>query len=218
MRKRLRMVGLLDDQLRTCASCQLHSNGRCKPYLGPDAKYAIIGEAPGYNEVRENEPFVGQAGEILWNAMNAKGLYKKDFFIINSVNCRPVDEQKSWKNGKPTEEEQEKCKPWIRKYLNVIKPEGVLVLGNYAMYTITGNDSGIMSINGDVLSESEVNVGFRLKMPYVLSIHPALCIYRKDEGRAMLAASIGALKQVVEDRKPNKEFYDFLEDDELWSL
>jgi len=216
--KQIRMVGLLDDQMRQCTKCGLHRNGRCKPYLGFDVKYAIIGEAPGYNEVRDNEPFTGPAGEVLWNIMNSQGLYKKDFFIINSVNCRPVDEHKTWKNGKPTEAQQHFCKPWIRKYLNVLKPEGVLVLGNYAMHTVTGSNTGIMSLNGTVLEEMELDPSFRFNIPYVLSVHPALCIYRKEEGRQMLSESISKFKNTAKPKDKPKQVFDFLEDEELWKI
>lgn len=219
--KQLRMLKLLDSQINQCKACSLWQNSRAKPYWTESSKYAIIGEAPGYNEVRLNEPFVGTAGEILWDIMDDKGFSKEEFLVINSVNCRPVDEWKEWKNGKPTEEEQLTCKPWIRKYLKVMKPEGVLILGNYAMFTVTENNTGIISLNATVLTGVEPKHDFRFNIPYVLSIHPAYCIYNKNEGRVMLAESISAFKKAIEDNKPiapTKEFYDFLEDEELWKI
>ena len=180
--KQMRMLELLDNQINKCKACSLWQNSRAKPYWTESSKYAIIGEAPGYNEIRLNEPFVGAAGEILWEIMDDKGFSKEEFLVINSVNCRPVDEIKEWKNGKPTEDEQLACKPWARKYLKVLKPKGVLLLGNYAMFTVTGNSTGIMSLNATVLTEAE-SPDFRYNnIPYVLSVHPALCIYRKNEG------------------------------------
>lgn len=216
--KQMRMLELLDSQINKCKACSLWQNSRAKPYWTEFSKYAIIGEAPGYNEIRLNEPFVGPAGEILWDVVGDKGFSKEEFLVINSVNCRPVDEIKEWKNGKPTEDEQLTCKPWVRKYLRVLKPEGVLILGNYAMFTVTGNNSGIMSLNATVLTESEPKHDFRYNIPYVLSVHPALCIYRKEEGKMLLAESIRAFKKAVEDNRPDKEFFDFLEDDELWKI
>lgn len=219
--KQMRMLELLDGQIRKCMACDLHVNSRCKPYWTEGSRYAIIGEAPGYNEIRLNEPFIGAAGEILWDVMETNGLTKEEFLIVNSVNCRPVDLYKEWRNGKPTEEQQLTCKPWVRKYLKVMKPEGVLILGNYAMFTVTGNDSGIISMNAAALSESEVDYALRFNIPYVLSIHPAYCIYNKNEGTMMLAESIRKFKEIIKAReadRPNKEFFDFLEDEELWKI
>jgi len=185
-RKR-QMLSLLDDQIQNCDNCNLHYGGRCKPYWTENFKYVLIGEAPGKNEVEENTPFCGKAGKHLWDAMNKNGLNRDDFLIINSVNCRPV---KDGKNGKPELHQMEKCKKWINKYVRVANPSKILLLGNYALGTILGYD-GIMRLNGMVFDNEE----FQCKV--VASIHPSMCIYRRDEGRKMLEESIGVFSNVV---------------------
>ena len=220
--KQIRMLDLLDKQIRHCSACKLHLNGRCKPFYTKHSKYAIIGEAPGYNEIRDNEPFAGPAGEILWRTMADYGLAKEDFLIINSVNCRPVNEVKTWKNGKPTEDQQNKCREWVRKYIKVFEPEKLLVLGNYAMYSALGQSQGIMNLNATIVDNRSLWKDYKLleydDAPYVLSVHPALCIYRKDEGLQMLSESIAKFKEISERKKPGFDFDDFLEDEELWKI
>jgi len=222
--KQIRMLVLLDNKIRVCKKCDLHNNGRCKPFYTKESRYAIIGEAPGSNEVRDNEPFTGAAGDILWETMADHGLEKDKFLIINSVNCRPVDENQSWKNGKPTEDQQDCCREWVRKYIRVFEPEKILVLGNYAMYSALGHGQGIMKLNATIIDENQVNFALAGTLgydnaPYVLSVHPAFCIYRKDEGLQMLSESIARFKEIEPPSPPMPDFVtDFLEDEELWKI
>jgi uracil-DNA glycosylase family 4 len=220
--KQIRMLDLLDQQIKHCTACKLHKNGRCKPFYTRKSKYVIIGEAPGYTEVKDNEPFSGPAGEILWNIMDGRGFEKDDFLIINSVNCRPVDEVKTWKNGKPTETQQIPCREWARKYIKVVEPKKILILGNYAMFTALGMSYGIVNLNASTPDKSLKKM-LEYDVPYVLSVHPAYCIYRKDEGLDMLAESISRFRDLEEpEPEPEPEmdfgFKDFLEDEDLWTI
>ena len=183
--KQTKMLHLLDKQIQQCTRCDLHENGGCKPYWTEQSKYIILGEAPGRNEVTSNEPFIGSAGKNLWSIMAEFGLTKEDFLIINSVNCRPVNGNK---NGKPTKEQMLTCRPWIRKYIKVLHPELILVLGSYPLLTLTGL-KGIMSLNGEVIHSAEFDVDT------VMSIHPAMCIYKGEEGKQMLRESIKVFKE-----------------------
>jgi DNA polymerase len=164
------------------------------------SKYVIVGEAPGKNEVVENIPFTGMAGDILWNTIyNVAGLCKADFGIINSVNCRPTD---GMRNLKPSHEDRMACQQWIRKFIKVIGPEKALILGNYAMGTMLGRNSGIVRLNA-----VEGNLREYGNIPFVTSVHPAYAIYNKDEGLEKLTESIEKFKEV----KQHIQF-DFFED------
>jgi len=186
-KKTVRMLQLLDKQVQSCERCILYKNGRAKPYWTEKARFAILGEAPGRDEVVNNTPFIGKAGEKFWSAMESFGLYREDFLIINSVNCRPV---KDGKNGKPTDEQMDVCRMWFRKYLKVLKPSKILTLGSYAYFTLTGNRSIMKDINGVL----DYNEEFGTQVVY--SVHPAYVIYNPEEGQKMLCESIKCFKGV----------------------
>lgn len=184
------MLQLLDEQVLNCKRCGLHSGGRCKPYWTTRSRYVIVGEAPGSLEVVENTPFIGMAGQVLWGTINKiTGLFRADFAIINSVNCRPTD---GMKNLKPSPSDRAACQQWIRKFIKVIEPEKVLILGNYAMGTMLGKSSGIVRLNAtDGLLDS-----YYKNVPFVISVHPAYTIYNKDDGLQKLEEAIEKFKDV----------------------
>lgn len=172
------------------------------------SKYAILGEAPGANEIKFNEPFYGKAGTILWDIMTEFGLYKDDFVIVNSVNCRPVKEsQRGWVNSKPDEHHQGMCRKWFRKYFKVTKPRKMIVFGNYAMGTLINEYSGIIKLNAEDFHSKEFDI------PYVLSIHPAFVAYNKD-GLSLLEHSIETFKNLAQETYED----DFMNDEELWKI
>jgi DNA polymerase len=191
--KQLRILELLCSQIKECIRCNLHHGGRCRPFYTPASKYVIIGEAPGAQEVRQNAPFSGQAGKILWETIYNNKLKIIDFAIINSVNCRPTD---GYKNTKPTLYDVKACQQWIRKFIKVIKPEKVLILGNYAMETMLGRITGITKFNATDGTLTEYD-----NTPYLISVHPAYAIYNKDKGQQMLNESI---KEFYNMKKPTQ--------------
>jgi len=204
--KQYKMLTLLDDQILSCKRCSLWEapipgGVRCKPYWTAKSKYVIVGEAPGREEVRERTPFVGQAGYILWNEVyNAMKLTRENFAIINSVNCRPTD---GVRNLKPTPEQQMACYQWVRKFIKIVEPEKMLILGNYAMGTMLGENSGIIKMNGTVGEHKEFD-----NLSYVISVHPAFCIYNKEEGPPKLFTAL----EVFRDLKPKQKQLSFLDD------
>jgi len=182
--KQLRMLELLCGQIKNCVRCGLYSpGGRCRPFYTPASKYVIVGEAPGAVEVKQNKPFSGQAGNILWETIYNNKLKLIDFAVINSVNCRPVDSH--YRNMKPTLDQAKACNQWVRKFIKVIEPEKVLILGNYAMSTMLNRISGIVQFNALEGSLKEYD-----NTPYVLSVHPAYAIYNKAEGQKRLNEAI----------------------------
>lgn len=192
--KQIKMLQLLDEQILSCKRCSLHEQSvpggvRCKPYWTRNSEYVIVGEAPGREEVRDGTPFVGQAGSYLWDAIyRILGIHRDSFAIINSVNCRPTD---GFRNLKPTSEQQKMCYQWIRKFIKVVEPEKMLILGNYAMGTMLGRNTGIIRMNGVDGTLKEFD-----RLPYVISVHPAFCIYNRDEGPQKLEEAIKAFKEL----------------------
>ena len=185
--KQMRMLELLDGMISQCTDCELHTGGRVKPYWTPMSIFCALGEAPGKDEVDQNEPFVGKSGEILGESMSKQGFRKEQFLVINSVNCRPVD---GGANGKPTFDQIKTCHQWVRKYIKVVRPEKMIAFGNYARGSLNGSYQGIVSHNGwiETLEEYEMCV--------VYSVHPAYCIYQKEAGIKLLEKSIEKFTQV----------------------
>lgn len=183
--KQKRMLELLDKEILKCTACGLHTNGRCKPFWTNEYQgYFICGEAPGKNEVETNEPFIGTAGNKLWECAGKFGIKKEQCFIINSANCRPVNGNK---NGKPTELQRDRCREWIRKYFKVLQPNKVLLLGNYAMHTFV-NEWGIMQKYDENLLTNESVYGINVNI--IRSVHPSMCIYQGDAGKNKLLKSL----------------------------
>lgn len=191
--RQIRLLELLEDQISACNKCTLLYKRKCLPYWTPLSKYLIIGEAPGANEVG-NEPFIGTAGGKLWAIMDKYNLRKEEFAIINSIQCRPVTETGA--NGKPTLTNMAECRPWIRKFIRILEPHKILLLGNYAKAVSEelryADVSGIMKMNATY----RLNNIFIQGMPVVYSVHPSMCIYKGEEGRQMLEDSIKVFKEL----------------------
>jgi len=186
--KQMRMLMLLDGMISQCTDCELHTGGRVKPYWTPMSTFCALGEAPGKDEVEENEPFVGKPGEILGTAMAKQGFRKEQFLVINSVNCRPFVGYPD--DGKPKLHQIQKCHQWVRKYIKVISPEKMIAFGNYARGSLNGSYEGIVKYNGWIET-----IGL-YQIYAVMSVHPAYCIYQKDSGIKLLEDSITKFKDV----------------------
>jgi len=171
-KKQHKMLKLLDKNILKCEKCNLYKNGRCKPYYDPNnVKYVIIGEAPGKNEIENGIPFIGNDGIILWKSMKKFGFERKDFLIINSTNCRPVN---GTRNGKPIKNQKESCFEWVRKYIKVLDPDNCMILGSHAL-SIFSKDLSITQYCG----ETFIFDGFSSK--FTVNIHPAYCLYNPSK-------------------------------------
>lgn len=178
----IKALAKLDQLIQACARCSLHEGGRAKPYWTLESKYLIIGEAPGRDEVKANSPFVGPAGSALWNQLAPHGLSRKDFAIVNSVNCRPIVLRK---NGKPTDEQIRACFHWVGKYILLIQPKKILLLGSYAHKSLFGKDIQVIKNNGKVYVD-------KYGTPVIQSVHPAYTIYNEEQGIRLLTEAIEA--------------------------
>lgn len=187
--RQIRLLELLEDQIKICNKCPTLYKRKCLPFWTPLSKYLILAEAPGRNEV-DDEPLIGTAGQKLWAVMDIFGLRKEEFAIINSIQCRPVTPTGS--NGKPEFEQMKNCFPWIRKFIKILEPQKMLVLGNYAKGVIDCS-LGVKSLVGGIMSINSTyttNNIFIRNLPVVYSIHPSMCIYKGEEGRKLLEKSV----------------------------
>lgn len=132
-------------ELGVCTRCALHK-GRNQIVFGvgdPDADLVVVGEAPGGEEDRRGEPFVGPAGQMLDKMLeNVIGLPREAVYILNVVKCRPP------RNRDPKPEEVAACRPFLNGQLQVLQPKVMLVLGAVALRTLWGISAGIRRNRG----------------------------------------------------------------------
>ncbi len=130
----------------TCTRCRL-AEGRTQVVFGngdPHADLMFIGEAPGVNEDRQGEPFVGAAGQLLDRMLAEIGLTRADVYVANINKCRPPG------NRDPQPDEIEACTPWLVEQISLIQPRVIVTLGNFATKFVLSTTTGITRIRGQV--------------------------------------------------------------------
>jgi uracil-DNA glycosylase len=130
-----------------CTRCKLHK-GRNKIVFGdgnPKAELVFIGEGPGADEDMQGLPFVGRAGKLLTQMIEAMGLQRKDVYICNVVKCRPPQ------NRAPEPDEVETCSPYLVRQIDVINPKVLVCLGAVAAKTLLETTRGITQFRGQWL-------------------------------------------------------------------
>src|SRR2546427_1066602 len=128
-----------------CIRCKLHKQGRKQIVFGvgdPNAELMFVGEAPGADEDQQGEPFVGRAGQLLNNMINAMGLRREDVYIANVIKCRPPG------NRTPERDESETCSPLLMRQIDVIKPRVIVALGAVAAKTLLGINAPMSELRG----------------------------------------------------------------------
>jgi DNA polymerase len=145
-----------------CTKCGLHAT-RTQTVFGvgdENADWMLIGEAPGAEEDRLGDPFVGQAGKLLDNMLAAIGLSRrKNVYIANVLKCRPPG------NRNPTPEEVAQCSPHLLAQIELIKPKLILAMGRFAAQTLLKTDASISSLRGRVHRYAGVSL--------IVTYHPA---------------------------------------------
>lgn len=104
----------------------------------PEARLMLVGEAPGYQEEKEREPFVGPAGQKLNDILKAMGMPREQVYISNIVKFRPGMPRQTTNNRKPTPEEMESCMPFVRAEIGIVKPDCIIALGGTAAEGLLG--------------------------------------------------------------------------------
>jgi uracil-DNA glycosylase len=130
-----------------CTRCKLH-RGRTKLVFGdgnPKAELVFVGEGPGRDEDVQGLPFVGRAGKLLTQMIEAMGLQRKDVYICNVVKCRPPE------NRTPEKDEVETCSPFLLRQLDAIAPKVIVCLGSVAAQTLLQTNRGISHFRGEWL-------------------------------------------------------------------
>jgi DNA polymerase len=144
-----------------CTRCKLHA-GRTQIVFGvgnPEARLMFVGEGPGADEDEQGEPFVGRAGQLLTQIIQAMGFTREQVYIANVVKCRPPG------NRNPEPDEIARCSPFLHAQIAAIDPQVIVALGKFAAQTLLQTETPISRLRGQFH-----NLGGREVMP---TFHPS---------------------------------------------
>jgi len=165
------------DQLRArvaaCTRCSLSAT-RTQTVFGvgnPQAEWLIVGEAPGAEEDRQGEPFVGRAGQLLNSMLRAIGLARAQVYIANVLKCRPPG------NRDPTTSETAECLPYLEQQIALLKPKIMLAVGRIAAQNLLRTDVPLGRLRRQVHSFGVSRV------PLVVTYHPAYLLRTPTDKR-----------------------------------
>ncbi len=133
------------EDIGDCTRCRLHK-ARTNIVFGvgnPKAELVFVGEGPGHDEDMQGEPFVGRAGKLLTQMIEAMSLRREDVYICNVVKCRPPE------NRLPEKDEIATCSPFLLRQLDVIRPKVICCLGACAAQTLLETNQGISRYRGE---------------------------------------------------------------------
>jgi len=132
-------------QVAACTRCPELARSRTQTVFGvgsPHARLAFLGEAPGADEDRQGEPFVGAAGQLLNRILRACTLRREDVYILNILRCRPPG------NRTPSASEAANCREFLDAQLAIIQPEYICCLGSVAAQNLLGTNAAIGRLRG----------------------------------------------------------------------
>jgi DNA polymerase len=157
------------DAVAGCTRCPLAAT-RTQVVFGagsPTADLMFVGEAPGFHEDKQGQPFVGAAGQLLSKLLAGIGLTRDDVYICNTLKCRPPG------NRDPLPEEIAACESHLFRQIGLIRPRVVATLGNFATKLLSGKPDGITRVHG---REQEVSLGGSRVLLFPI-FHPAAALY-----------------------------------------
>ena len=161
----------LEAAVRSCTKCALHAT-RTQTVFGVGhrrAQWMFIGEAPGGDEDRQGEPFVGRAGQLLNAILFAIGLKREEVYIANVLKCRPPG------NRDPQPEEVIQCEPYLLRQIELIKPRLIVALGRHAAHSLLKTEVPLGKLRGQRLSYHGT--------PLIVTYHPAYLLRNPADKR-----------------------------------
>lgn len=162
----------LREQVVACQACPELVANRTQTVFGvgnQNADWLVIGEAPGADEDRQGEPFVGRAGQLLNNMLLSIGLKRELVYIANILKCRPPN------NRDPRAEEALACEPFLKQQIELIKPRIILVVGRIAAQNLLKTEQPIGKLRGQVYQYGDTRI------PVVVTYHPAYLLRSPTE-------------------------------------
>jgi uracil-DNA glycosylase family 4 len=163
------------DELGDCQRCKLRDKRTniVNGVANPDAPLVFVGEAPGADEDRTGEPFVGAAGQLLTKMIEAMGLARDDVYICNILKCRPPG------NRNPEPDEIAECEPFLKKQLAAIRPRMIVALGKFAAQCLLRSDAPISRLRGSWKAYEGI--------PLMPTYHPAFLLRTPSAKREVWA-------------------------------
>lgn len=165
--------GALQACVQQCKQCALHET-RTQTVFGvgnQQADWLIIGEAPGAEEDRKGEPFVGRAGQLLSAMLEALHLQRDKVYIANMIKCRPPG------NRDPHNEEIQQCQQYLLRQIALLQPKIILVVGRIAAQSLLMTTQPVSKLRGRVHTLPETQI------PLIVTYHPAYLLRSPHEKR-----------------------------------
>ena len=160
-------------KVAACTRCTLSAT-RTQTVFGvgsPSAQWLIVGEAPGAEEDRQGEPFVGRAGQLLNSMLRAIGLAREQVFIANVLKCRPPG------NRDPNPNEAAECLPYLEQQIALLKPKIMLAVGRIAAQNLLGTEKTLGSLR------QQTHRFGGSQVPLVVTYHPAYLLRTPGDKR-----------------------------------
>ena len=165
----------LEEHVKECTKCELCKN-RTNVVFGvgnPDADLMFVGEAPGYYEDVQGEPFVGKAGQLLTKIIESIGMKRGDVYIANILKCRPPD------NRNPSANEIVMCSPHLIRQIEIIRPKIICALGTFAAQTLLDTKETIGKLRGRFFEYQSTKL--------LATYHPAYLLRNPDDKKKVWA-------------------------------
>lgn len=178
----------LQASVRSCERCDL-AKTRTQTVFGvgnQQADWLIVGEAPGAEEDRRGEPFVGKAGQLLNSMLMAIGLPREAAYIMNVLKCRPPN------NRDPKPEEATACRAYLERQLALLQPKLILVVGRVAAQNLLQTNLSLGRMRGKVHELPDHGI------PVIVTYHPAYLLRKPSEKRKVWQD----LKMALQQAKP----------------
>ena len=163
----------LRELVSACTRCELHAS-RTQTVFGVgsrEARWMFIGEAPGADEDRQGEPFVGRAGQLLTSMIQAAGMRREDVYIANVLKCRPPG------NRDPKPSEAVSCRGYLERQIELVNPALIIAVGRIAAQNLLATETPLARLRGRVHS-----LGARAR-PVIVTYHPAYLLRSPGEKR-----------------------------------
>jgi DNA polymerase len=162
------LLAPIRERVRVCTKCPHLASSRTQTVFGvgnPDAELMFIGEAPGADEDKQGEPFVGRAGQLLTKIIETMGFTREEVYITNILKCRPDTSPGSFGNRPPAPLEMQTCRPYLVEQIEIIQPKVLVALGAVAVEGLLGTRGTMRELRGRWHSYNGT--------PLMITYHPA---------------------------------------------
>ena len=202
-RNKADLLGAIRERVGVCTKCAHLACSRTQTVFGvgnPDADLMFIGEAPGADEDKQGEPFVGRAGQLLTRILKAMNFAREDVYITNILKCRPDMPAGSFGNRPPTPTEMQTCRPYLLEQIDVIQPSVLVALGAVAVEGLLGTRAAMREMRGRWHTYNSI--------PLMITYHPAYLLRNQapSEKRKVwedMLQVLERLEQPISDRQRN---------------